>query len=43
MTLSEEEQKKLDAAYDRVFDYDPSDEEVMKKYDKETNKRIDEI
>ncbi len=41
--MTEDERKELYKAYSETFNYDPDDEEVMKKYDKETNKRIDEI
>ena len=43
MTLSEEEQKKLDAAYERVFNYDPDDEEVDARYDDDFDDEVMEM
>ncbi len=41
MALSEEERKELYKDYSRVFDYEPSEEEVKKRYSKEFNEWID--
>jgi hypothetical protein len=41
MALSEEERKELYKDYERVFDYEPSEEEVKKRYSKEFNDWID--
>lgn len=41
--MTEEEKEELYKAYSETFSYDPDDEEVLAKYDEETNKRIDKI
>lgn len=39
--LTEDERKELYEDYSRVFDYDPSEEEVIKMYSDEFNKKWD--
>lgn len=41
--LTDEERKVLDAAYAETFDYEPSEEEVKKRYSKEFNDWIDNL
>lgn len=41
MALSEEEKKELYKDYERVFDYEPTEEEVKKRYSKEFNEWLD--
>lgn len=43
MTEPEEKKETLEEKYARVFDCDPSDEEVLASYDDKFNKEIDEI
>lgn len=37
--MTDEERKRLDEAYDRAYDYDPSEEELKKKYSEEFIKK----
>lgn len=39
--MTEEEKKELDKEYSRVFDYDPSFEEVQARYDDDFNNWCD--
>ncbi len=41
MALSEEEMEELEKAYAETFDYEPSEEEVKKRYSKEFNEWLD--
>lgn len=41
MALSEEEMKELEKAYEETFNYEPSEEEVKKRYSKEFNEWLD--
>lgn len=41
--MTDEERKELYKDYSRVFDYDPSEEEVKAKYDDDFNKWLDDL
>lgn len=41
--MTDEERKKLDEAYAETFDYEPSEEEVKKRYSKDFNEWIDNL
>lgn len=41
--MTEEEKKELEQAFLKTFNYDPDDDEVDAKYDKEFNDWCDEI
>lgn len=41
--MTEDEKKKLYESYEKVFSYDPDEEEVKKRYSKEFNDWLDEF
>lgn len=43
MTLSKEELEEMDKAFERVFNYDPDDEEVDAKYDENFDDEVMEM
>lgn len=43
MALSKEEQEELERAYERVFNYDPDEEEVDARYDDDFDDEVMEM
>ena len=41
--MTDEERKELEKAYAETFDYDPSEEDVRKRYSKDFNEWLDNL